>query len=123
MPREDTVDFITAFAVGTVLGVGAALLLQPSRSPKDRVIRQLKPYRKQMQRSYSQVRKGMRAGRGATTEMSGEVMDAGRELLDDFRAEVSDILDNARDEIQGMFGSQRKDIARGMRRARRKVGM
>ena len=25
MPRQDTVDFLTAFAVGTVLGVGATL--------------------------------------------------------------------------------------------------
>ncbi len=29
MPRQDTVDFLTAIAVGTVLGIGATLLLQP----------------------------------------------------------------------------------------------
>lgn len=123
MPRQDTVDFMTAFAVGTVLGIGATLLLQPNRTPKDRVLRQLKPYRKQMKRSYSQVREGMRAGRGATSELTGEVIGAGRELLDEFRAEVADILDNARDELRGIAGSQRKDLSRGLKRARRKMGM
>jgi gas vesicle protein len=123
MPRQDTVDFATAFAVGAVLGVGAALLLQPSRSPKDRVVRQLKPYRKQMKRSYSQVREGVRAGRGATSELTGEVVGAGRELLDDFRAEIADILENTRDEIQEIVGGQRKDLSRGVKRARRRMGM
>lgn len=123
MPRQDTVDFLTAFAVGTVLGIGATLLLQPNRTPKERVIRQLKPYRKQMKRSYSQVREGMRAGRGATSELTGEVIGAGRELLDEFRAEVADILDNARDELREVAGAQRKDLSKGLKRARRKMGM
>lgn len=123
MPRQDTVDFLTAFAVGTVLGIGATLLLQPNRTPKDRVLRQLKPYRKQMKRSYAQVREGVRAGRGATSELTDEVVGAGRELLDEFRAEVTDILDNAREELRGVAGSQRKDLSRGLKRARRKMGM
>jgi gas vesicle protein len=123
MPRQDTVDFLTAFAVGTVLGIGATLLLQPDRTPKDRVLRQLKPYRKQMKRSYSQVREGMRVGRGATSELTGEVVGAGRELLDEFRAEVAEILDNAREELRGVAGTQRKDLSRGLKRARRKMGM
>jgi gas vesicle protein len=123
MPRQDTVDFMTAFAVGTVLGIGTALLLQPSRSPKDRVLRELKPYRKQMKRSFEQVRGGVKAGRGATSDLTSEVVEAGRELLDEFRSEVAEILENARDEIQGMAGSQRKDLARGLKRARRRMGM
>lgn len=123
MPRQDTVDFLTAFTVGTILGIGATLLLQPSRSPKDRVLKQLKPYRKQMKRSYSQVREGMRAGRGATADMTGEVIGAGRELLDEFRAEVADILENAREELRDVAGSQRKDLSQGLKRARRKMGM
>lgn len=123
MPRQDTVDFLTAFAVGTVLGIGATLLLQPSHTPKERVLRQLKPYRKQMKRSYSQVREGMRAGGGATADLTGEVIGAGRELLDEFRAEVAEILDSARDELRDVAGSQRKDLSEGLKRARRKMGM
>jgi gas vesicle protein len=123
MPRQDTVDFLTAFAVGTVLGIGATLLLQPERTPKQRVLRQMKPYKKQMRRSYSQVRGGLRNGRAATGEMTTETITAGRELLGEFRTEVSDILRDAREELQELVRAQAKDLSKGVRRTRRKLGM
>lgn len=123
MPRQDTVDFLTAFAVGTVLGIGATLLLQPQRSPRERVVRQLKPYRKQIRRSYDQVRSGVRGGAGATAELGGEVITAGRELLGEFREEVAEILAEAREELQSMARDQSKDLGKGVKRARRKLGM
>lgn len=123
MPRQDTVDFLTAFAVGTVLGIGATLLLQPQRSPRERVVRQLKPYRKQMRRSLEQVRSGVRQGSGATAELSGEVITAGRELLGEFRSEVAEILSEAREELQDMMRGQSSDLGKGLKRARRKMGM
>lgn len=123
MPRQDTVDFLTAFAVGTVLGIGATLLLQPERTPKQRVLRQMKPYKKQMRRSYSQVRGGLRNGRAATGEMTGEAITAGRELLGEFRTEVSDILRDAREELQELVRAQSKDLSKGVRRTRRKLGI
>lgn len=123
MPRQDTVDFLTAFAVGTVLGIGATLLLQPQRTPRERVVRQLKPYRKQMRRSLEQVRSGVRQGSGATAELSGEVITAGRELLGEFRSEVAEILSEAREELQEMMRGQSSDLGKGLKRARRKMGM
>jgi gas vesicle protein len=123
MPRQDTVDFLTAFAVGTVLGIGATLLLQPERTPKQRVLRQVKPYKKQLRRSYSQVRGGLRSGRAATGEMTSEAISAGRELLGEFRTEVSDILRDAREELQDIIQAQAKDLGKGVRRTRRKLGM
>ncbi len=123
MPRQDTVDFLTAFAVGTVLGIGATLLLQPQHSPRDRVVRQLKPYRKQIRRSYDQVRTGMRGGAGATADLGGEVIGAGRELLSEFRSEVAEILSDAREELQEMMRDPSRDLGRGVKRARRKMGM
>jgi gas vesicle protein len=131
MPRQDTVDFLTAFAVGTVLGIGATLLLQPERTPKDRVIRQLKPYKKQMRRSYEHLRKGVREGSGATSELTGEVIGAGRELLGEFRSEVADILSDARSELQEMMrdqikdlrGGVGKDLSRGVKKTRRRIGL
>ena len=123
MPRQDTVDFLTAFAVGTVLGIGATLLLQPQRSPRERVVQQLKPYRKQMRRSYQQLRGGMREGAGATAELGTEVISAGRELLCEFRSEVAGILGEAREELQEMLRDQASDLGKGVKRARRKMGM
>ena len=123
MPRQDTVDFLTAFAVGTVLGIGATLLLQPQRTPKERVLRQIKPYKKQMRRSYAQAREAVRGGTAATGDLTAEVISAGRELLGEFRSEVSDILGDAREEIQKMVREQVKDLSHGTKRARRKMGM
>jgi gas vesicle protein len=123
MPRQDTVDFLTAFAVGTVLGIGATLLLQPERTPKQRVLRQMKPYRKKIRKSFSQVRGGLRGGREATGELTTEAISAGRELLGEFRSEVAEILRDAREEIQDLVQAQAKDLSKGVRRTRRKMGI
>ena len=123
MPRQDTVDFLTAFAVGTVLGIGATLLMQPSRTPKQRVLKQLKPYRKQLRRSYQKVRSGVRHGGEATADFGGEVVGAGRELLDEFRSEVAEILGDARTELQSMVQDQVGDLSKGVKRTRRKLRM
>lgn len=124
MPRQDTTDFLAAFAVGTVLGIGATLLLQPRPTPRQKVAKQLKPYRKQMKRSYTQARGAVRGGAGATVDLSGEVVAAGRELLDDFRTEVANILGEARAEMQEMVGVQpSNDLSRRFRRGRAKLGL
>ena len=61
MARQDTSDFLTAFAVGTVLGIGATLLLRPEpRSPRERLMRELKPYRKKLRRSAARVGREIR---------------------------------------------------------------
>lgn len=123
MARQDTVDFLTAFAVGTVLGIGATLLLTPERTPKQRVVRQLKPYRKQMRKSYVRARDAVREGSSATGDLTSELVSAGKELLGEFRHEVSGILDDARKELQELVQDQAKDISRGAKRSRRKMGM
>lgn len=123
MARQDTVDFLTAFAVGTVLGIGATLLLTPERTPKQRIIRQLKPYRKQMRKSYGRARDAVRQGGHATGDLTTEVVTAGRELLGEFRHEVTGILDDARSELQQLVEDQVKGVTRGVKRTRRKLGM
>jgi gas vesicle protein len=123
MPRQDTVDFLAAFAVGTVLGIGATLLLQPERSRKERVIRQLKPYRKQMRRSYGQAREAVRGGADATADITTEAIAAGRELLGEFRSEITKILAEARADLQESVQDQVKDLSKGVRRTRRKFGV
>lgn len=123
MPRQDTIDFLTAFAVGTVLGVGATLLLQPERTPRDRVTRQLKPYRKQMRKSYEHVARGVRDGSGATSELTAEVIGAGRELLGEFREEVAEILEEARSELGSLARDRVKEFSHRSRKTRRRGRM
>ena len=124
MPRQDTVDFLTAFAVGTVLGIGATLLLQPTqRSSSERMVRQLKPYKKRLRRSYRNFSKGVRHGSDATSDLTSDVIGTGRELLGEFRSEVADILDQARSELRDALQDQMKEITRSVRKTRRRVGV
>lgn len=120
-PRQDTLDFMTAFAVGTVLGIGATLLLRPERTPKERVVRQLKPYRKKMQRSYGQAREAVREGSDATSELTAEIVSAGRDLLGDFGDEVARILSDARSDLREQAQAQAKELRKGARKTRRKL--
>lgn len=124
MPRQDTVDFLTAFAIGTALGIGATLLLQPARpTAKQRIMKQLKPYRRRMGRGYEQVRGGVREGADATSEMTSEVVSAGRELLDEFRKEVGKIMQDARGDLQEMVEEGARGATRRTQQARKKLGM
>jgi gas vesicle protein len=124
MPRQDTVDFLTAFAIGTALGVGATLLLRPAKpTAKERILKQLGPYKKRVGRGYAQVRSGVREGTGATADLTGEVISAGRELLGEFREEVERILGEAREDLQGIVREQKRGGASGAKKARRKLGM
>ncbi len=123
MPRQDTVDFLTAFAVGTVLGIGATLLLQPQRTPKERVVKQLKPYKKQMRKSYGHARDALRIGADATSDLSGEVAAAGRELLSEFQKDVAKILSDARGDLQEIVQEQVKDLSKGLKKTRKRMGV
>lgn len=123
MPRQDSVDFLAAFAVGTVLGIGATLLLQPEQSRSERVVRKLKPYRKQLKKSYKNVSRGVRDGSDATSELTSEVIGAGRELLGEFRSEVTDILEQARSELKDIVDDQVRHLGRSARKTRRRVGL
>ena len=69
------------------------------------------------------TRATVREGSNATGDLTSEVVSAGRELLGEFRHEVSGILDDARKELRELVQDQVKDISKGARRTRRKMGM
>ena len=69
------------------------------------------------------ARDAVRDGSHATGDMTSEVVSAGRELLGEFRHEVSGILDEARNELRDIVSEQAREIGRGARRTRRKLGM
>jgi gas vesicle protein len=123
MDRDDSVEFLTAFAIGTAIGVGLIFLLRPKPSPRERVVRQLKPYGKRIRKGATQVRSGVREGADATSDFTSEVISAGQELLDEFRGEVSSILKNARGEIKDMVDDQVKDLSKAVKRSRRNLGV
>jgi gas vesicle protein len=121
MPRQDSTDFMTAFAVGAVLGVTATLLLQPQRSARDQLVHELKPYRKKMRKSYGRARAAMSEGAGATSEFSDSLIAAGKELLGEFRGEVSRILEDAREDVEDIVREQVQGLAKSAKKTRKAV--
>ncbi|MFL5382142.1 MAG: hypothetical protein ACJ8GN_06475 [Longimicrobiaceae bacterium] len=119
MARQDTTDFLTAFAVGAVLGIGATLLLRGGRpqTAKERLLRELKPYyRKKI--GAGRVARGVRRGRAAATELADDAIDTGRELLSEFRDEVKRIVEDARDELVEAL-EEKEEPPRRRKRSRR----
>ena len=104
MARNDN-DFLTAFAIGAALGVGATLLLRPEKSnPRKQLQKRLKPHVRKLRKGAVKTRK---AGRVAPRPFAAEGMEddairAGRELLAEFRGEVQRILDEARGELRDL---------------------
>ncbi len=114
MERQDTTDFLAAFAVGAVLGIGATLLLKGEpRTAKERLMRELKPYRRKMRKSAGQVARGLRRGRAATGEVADDAIDAGRELMAEFRDEVRRIVAEAKGELAGALEERGEGRPRG----------
>jgi gas vesicle protein len=124
MAPRDPNDFLTAFGIGAVLGIGAALLLRPEKpNPRKQLQKRLKPHVRKLGKSAARTRKAVRrvarevraAGPSplAAGASADDVILAGRELLAEFRGEVARILDEAREELRGMAQEQ----ARGGPRA------
>lgn len=118
LPRQDTVDFATAFTVGAVLGVGATLLLTPETTRTERVAKRLRPPTRQIRRSIKQAREALEEGGEAAGDLSSELIGAGRELIGEFRAEVARIVEDARADLQDAI----RDASGQRRRSRRRFG-
>jgi gas vesicle protein len=120
MAGNNSNEFLTALAVGTALGVGAAILLRPSpRSARERLLREIRPYREQLRNSAADARRALESTAEAASDLSGdsaEMTDAaiqvGRELLAEFREEVRRILEEAREELSELGGPTRAGRAR-----------
>ena len=117
MARQDTTDFLTAFAVGAVIGAGATLLLR-SQPPtaKERLMRELKPYRRKLGKSAGQLSRGLRRRGRAGGDLADDAIDAGRELLSEFRDEVKRIVADAVEEVNEAVDGLGKKRSRRPRR-------
>ena len=117
MRGHDSTDFLSAFAIGAVLGVGAVLLLRPGApNPRRTLAKRLKPHARRGKRGRRSRIAAVRLEGGAEEYLTGggraaaqlrpaplamdDAIAAGRELLAEFRAEVNRILEEAREELQ-----------------------
>lgn len=122
MADRDTVDFVTAFAVGAILGVGATLLLR-SEPPtaRERVVKELKPYGKRIRKGARRAWREMGSGAGSAMGAGEDLASAGRAVLSDFRDEIADIVSGARSELSRAMEHQVRDAQRALRKSARRL--
>jgi gas vesicle protein len=123
MSRDQTTEYVAAFAVGALLGAGAALLLAPDPpTRRERLMKELKPYRKKVQKRADKVRKRAGHQAAAVGEWSEELASASRAVLDDLREEVAGIVAEARaqlaDAVEDQLDSAHATLRRGTKRIR-----
>jgi gas vesicle protein len=112
MARQDSNDFLAAFGIGAVLGIGAALLLRPEKpNPRKQLQKRLKPHVRKLGKSAARTRKAARVAAREAGTTTDDVIHAGRELLAEFRGEVTRILDEAREELRELAQEQARNGA------------
>lgn len=122
MKERDDSDFLTALAIGAVVGIGAALLFRASDDlDKDEIIKRLKPLRKKARRALRT------ASRSASHRMS-DAADAGRALrkgggriAHELEDHASEIVKAARKEIRASARDSVKQARRAMRQAAKRM--
>lgn len=107
MKQEETTDYLTAFVVGAALGVGAALMFAPKPpTRKERLMKELKPYRKKLEKKSARARKSMGNQAEAAAGWGDELMEASRAVVSDMREEVAAMVADARSEIADSVADQ-----------------
>jgi gas vesicle protein len=117
MREDDRSDLLIALAIGAVLGAGAALLLGSGRrDDRARLIRELEPLRRDVHRRLAGVRHEARHGADRIARAGSAAADTARDALASFRAEVADIVEDAREEIVRSAKGARRAAGRARRR-------
>lgn len=118
--RPDVAEFILAFAVGTIVGAAATMLLRPE--PKRgvaRIRKDLEPYGKQIRQNTRAARQNLTASADAASLAAEAIGKAGRTLMHDLREEVAEIVSNASDDmthaVSLQVGQAMKMLRRGAR--------
>jgi vacuolar-type H+-ATPase subunit H len=120
MAKQETVDFVAAFAIGALLGVGATLLLRSGgESEVERVMREIRPLRKKAVKRVRRAGQGIARGVDAAESAGEELLDSGRAALGDLREQVADIIASARQEIGEAARDSVRDAQRAVRRGLR----
>ena len=120
MADLDNRDYVAAIVIGTLLGVGAAMIMRKQPTHRDLLARDLKPYGKAMRKGAKRAGRTLERGASDALEQGEELLEASREILDGFRDEVARVIADARDELSDSMRKQVKDARKAMRRTARR---
>ena len=121
MADLDNRDYIAAIVIGTLLGVGAAMMMRKEPTHRERLARELKPYGKTIRKSAKRARGSVERGTDNALEHGEELLEASREILDGFRDEVARVINDARDDLADSMRKQVKDARKALRRGAARI--
>lgn len=122
MKQDDTTEYLSAFVVGALVGVGAALLFAPKPpTGKERLIKELKPYRKKLNKQSARARAEMGKRASAAGDWGEELLDASREVMSDMRDEVAALVADARDEIADSVANQLDSAQKTLKKSAKRI--
>ena len=122
MDRDQTTEYASAFAVGLLVGVGAALLFGPKPpTRRERIAKQLKPYRKQLEKQTAAARKQVSDRASAAADWRDEMLDASRAVVADMREEVARMVADARAEIADAVADQLDSAQKSLKKSAKKI--
>jgi gas vesicle protein len=122
MTEDHTTEYVTAFVVGAIVGVGAALLLAPEPpTRRERVMKDLKPYRKKLRKQTAKMRKQAGKQMSAAGDWGEDLAAASRVVVQDLRDEMAQLVADARDEIADAMETQLESAHSSLRRGTKRI--
>jgi len=122
MDTDQTTEYASAFAVGLLVGVGAALLFAPKPpTRRERLAKQLKPYRKKLEKGTASARKQMGDTAAAAADWRDEMFDASRAVIADMKGEVTRMVADARKEIADAVADQLDSAQKSLKSSAKKI--
>ena len=127
MTERDDSEFLTALAIGAVVGVAAALLFRSGGSDfdRDRIIKKLKPLKKKAGKAVSRA---MREARESAMDKMDDARGAGRiirkssgRIAGDLQGDAAKIVRAAQKEIRASARDSVKQARRAMRQAAKRL--
>jgi len=117
--ENDSVDLLTAFAIGAMIGVGATLLLRSDPpTAGERFMEGVRPIARKARRAATRAGKRYSKGLGLTREATRDLGGASKEVLEDLQKQVEDILDSARSELGRSARQQLRTARKAIRKYR-----
>lgn len=115
MSTDQTTEYASAFVVGLLVGVGAALLFAPKPpTRKERIKKQLKPYRKQLEKRATAARKQVGDRAAAAADWSDDLMASMRE-------EMASMVADARTEIANSVADQLDSAQKTLKKSAKRI--
>ena len=122
MDTDQTTEYASAFTVGLLVGVGAALLFAPKPpTRRERIMKQIKPYRTKVEKRAASAKKQAGARVSAAADWRDEMIEASRAVVADMRDEVAKMVADARQEIADTVADQLDSAQGSLKKSAKKL--